>query len=570
MKNIAKFVIASSSILMSMAFVSCNDIFDELAVNPNQQDVSSFYNNSDNINKGIIGIYSYISTPRCMGINGSRLLVTRGDETSDNSDYGVPGQYCVSLTSSYYTLVEPFELFYTAASQACQMIEVIPGVDFADEELKNAYLGEAYFLRAFSHWFLFLNFRNIPLMDKFPENSKDYRPQSAPEDTWDFIIEDLKKAKDLLPPKGYWSKDNMGRVTSASAAALLGKAYLYRSGIEKYYGNSSTTYYDEAAACFDEIIRGVHGDYKLVDNYNDNFAVATENNDESIFEIQFLGDVNNTGFNPGFTDSGCFRDPRGVWAPSFISASVTRSHVIHQWVYDAFVNSKDVNGYTDSRMFGTLLFDDTASEINAKPGDEVIIFDGKKFNEYYTPKNDNGNVVKGFGLISAQAGKYKSACRKGLDWTLPTVNPGNDVWMGNYRANGMNYTYIRYADVLLMYAEALVSGAQKLTLSAEQAVNMVRTRPSVNLPEVSSVDMDVIEKERILELTCEGHRFYDLLRWGKVATRFHELEASDPNFKQYTSSEYLGFVEGKNEWLPIPIDEVEGNPYITENNPGWN
>ena len=184
--------------------------------------------------------------------------------------------------------------------------------------------------------------------------------------------------------------------------------------------------------------------------------------------------------------------------------------------------------------------------------------------------NEDGSVTKGFSIVSSQAGKYKSACRKGLDWTLPTVNPGNNMWIGNLRANGLNYPYIRYADVLLMYAEAVVSGGKQGSLTPVEAVNQVRTRPSVNLPEVASVDMNIIERERILELTQEGHRFYDLLRWGKLAPRFRELEVSDPNFKQYNISAYLGFKEGRDEWLPIPIDEVEGNPFITENNPGWN
>lgn len=568
MKTNAKIWLLSVLTSVGLMLVSCENIFDELSVNPNQQDVSSFYNTPENINKGVIGIYSYVTTPRAMGVSASRLMVNRGDESSDRTDYGVPGQYCASLTSSWYTIVEPFSLFYTAASQACQMIEVIPSVEFSNEEQRNAYLGEAYFLRAFSHWFLFLNFRNVPMMNSFPENSRDYRPQAAPEDMWNFIIDDLKKAKELLPNKGYWKGDDLGRVTRASAAAMLGKAYLYRSGIEPRYGTSSTTYYNEAAICFDEIIRGDYGEYILVDDYNDNFRVATENNDESILEFQFVGDAVNTGFNPGLTNSGVWRDPRGLQPPSFVS---NNAHVIHQWVYDTFVNSKDANGYTDSRMFGTLLFDDSAPEINAKPGDEVRIFDGKKFNEYYQQTDADGKIVYGgFGLVSAQAGKYKSACRKGLDWTLPTVNPGNNMWVGNLRANGLNYPYIRYADVLLMYAEAVVSGGTQGTLTPLQAVNKVRSRTSVNMPPVSSVDMDVIENERILELTQEGHRFYDLLRWGKLAKRFKELEASDPNFKQYNISEYIGFQEGKDEWLPIPIDEVEGNPYITENNPGWN
>lgn len=566
MKTYSK-IMLSALAAVSLSLSSCNDVFDELAINPNQQDVSSFYNTPDNINKGVLGIYSYVTTPRAMGVSASRIMVNRGDESSDRTDYGVPGQYCASLTSSWYTIVEPFSLFYTAASQACQMIEVIPNVEFSTEEQKNAYLGEAYFLRAFSHWFLFLNFRNIPMMNSFPENSKDYRPQAAPEDMWDFIIDDLKQAKELLPPKGYWTGDNLGRVTSASAAAMLGKAYLYRSGIEKYYGNSTATYYDEAAECFDEIIRGEHGNFILVDDYNDNFRVATENNDESILEFQFVGDAVNTGFNPGLSNSGVWRDPRGLQPPSFVSQN---SHVIHQWVYDTFVNSKDADGYTDSRMFGTLIFDDTAPEIHAKPGDEVIVFDGKRFREYYQSTDASGNTTYGLAAVGGGAENYKSACRKGLDWTLPTVNPGNDMWVGNLRANGLNYPYIRYADVLLMYAEAVVSGGKQGSLTPVQAVNQVRARVSVNMPPVSSVDMDVIEHERILELTQEGHRFYDLLRWGKLADRFHELEASDPYFKQYNISEYLGFQENKNEWLPIPVDEVEGNPYITENNPGWN
>lgn len=566
MKRYSKLVMALLT-LVGLLMTSCNSVFDDLSVNPNQQDVKSFYNNAENINKGVIGIYSYLTTPRALGVSATRIMANRGDESSDRTDYGVPGQYCASLTPSWYTIAEPYALFYTAASQACQMIEVIPNVEFANAELKNAYLGESYFLRAFAHWFLFLNFRNIPLMSSFPKTSKDYKPQSRPDSTWDFIISDLKKAKELLPKKGYWSGANRGRVTAASAAALLGKAYLYRSGIEKYYGNATRTYYDEAAECFDEIIKGNYGSYKLVDNYDDNFKVATENNDESILEFQFLGDAVNTVFNPGLTNSGVWRDPRGVQPPSLIS---NNAHVIHQWVYDTFVNSKDANGKTDSRMFGTLIFDDTAPEINAKEGNVVRVFDGKRFNEYYTAKDKDGNITKGFGIVSAQAGKYKSACRKGLDWTLPTKNPGNNMWIGNLRANGMNYTYIRYDDVLLMYAESVISGGKQGSLTPVQAVNAVRRRASVMMPEVSSVDMSVIENERILELTGEGHRFYDLLRWGKLASRFHELESSDPNFKQYNISAYLGFKEGKNEWLPIPIDEVEGNPYIKENNPGWN
>ena len=175
-----------------LSFTACNSTFDDLAINPNQQDVNSFYTTPANVDNGIKGIYSYITTPRAMGISASRILVNRSDEESDRTDYGVPGQYCASLTPSWYTLVQPFQLFYTAAAQACQMIESIPSAEFTDQTKKNAYLGEAYFLRAYCHWFLFINWRNIPLMDRFPQNSMDYKAQAAPADTWEFIIADLK------------------------------------------------------------------------------------------------------------------------------------------------------------------------------------------------------------------------------------------------------------------------------------------------------------------------------------------------------------------------------------------
>ena len=549
-KNIYKIIAVS---LLLATTTACEKTFDELASNPNQQDVNGFYNTPQNINKGVIGIYAYITTPRAMGTAG-RLQINRGDESSDCSDYGEPGQYSANLSSSWYTIVQPYALFYTAASQACQMIEAIPNVNFTNQQLKNAYLGEAYFLRAYTHWFLFLNFRNIPLMKELPKSAKDYKPQATPEEAWDFIISDLKRAKELLPEKGFWTGESIGRVTKGSAIALLGKAYLYRSGIERYYGNSTTTYYNEAAAEFNELI--LSGKYRLVADYNDNFKVATENNDESIFELQFLGDVTNTGFNPGLSNSGVWRDPRGYLPPTNKNAS---SSVIHDWVYNTFVNSKDASGHTDPRMFGTLIFDDTKPEINARTGDEVRIFDNKTFREYYG--------AKGFGVAKAQANKYKAACRKGIDWTLSTRNPGNNFYMWNGRANGLNQIEIRYADVLLMYAEAVVNGGTQGSLSALDAVNQVRAR--VGMPAVAAVDMNVIENERILELTQEGHRFFDLLRWGKVVQRFRELEANDPNFKQYNNSAYLGFQEHKNEWLPLPVDELEGNPYIQRNNPGW-
>lgn len=123
-----------------------------------------------------------------------------------------------------------------------------------------------------------------------------------------------------------------------------------------------------------------------------------------------------------------------------------------------------------------------------KAGDRVTVFDGKTYGETY------GN--KGFGLSNVKAAKYKSAGRKWLDWDLPTVDPGNKMYFYYQRAHGVNFRYIRYADVLLMYAEAVVSGGRQGSLTPLEAVNRVRARSGVDMPPLPAVDRAAIENER--------------------------------------------------------------------------
>ena len=90
------------------------------------------------------------------------------------------------------------------------------------------------------------------------------------------------------------------------------------------------------------------------------------------------------------------------------------------------------------------------------------------------------------------------------------------------------------------------------------------------MADLSQVTLEDVKHERVLELSFEGHRFYDLLRWGELSSRFQQLAAADPTFKKFVSvSDFKGFVNNKHEWLPIPINEMNSNPYITSNNPGY-
>ena len=564
-----RILLSISTIALAIGIISCNKVFDELAINPNQPSMDSYFTTPQAVNEAVMTCYGYIQTQRCFGASASKTTIIRSDEASSNSDYGKPGMYGESLNSSYYTIMQPFGLLFTTASQASYVIENIDKVAFGDEKLKNVYKGEAYFWRAFAHFYLLTSYRNIAPIRHMPKDASDYvREIEDPNAIWDFICEDLGNAKNLLPEKGYWKGTNVGRICAASAAALRGKAYLYRSGIEAAFGSNSKTYYDEAAAEFDEIISGKYGTYSLVNDYSWNFDVAHENNDESIIEFQFVGDVENNAFNPGQANSGLAFDTRGIMLPG---TGVGYEGVVHDWLYNAFINSIDKDGKTDIRMFSTMLFNDMDAAIKLRDGQRLTGPGGYHFEDYYP----NGNFTS---VANTRTHVYKAAILKGMDLSMPMRNdtPTNITGVGaatkeyiynQPRAHGVNWRYLRYADVLLMYAEAVVSGGKQGMMSAADAFNAVRTRANMNTK--GAITLEDIKAERVLEFALEGHRFFDLLRWGELANRFKSLEASDPNFKKLISdTDYQGFVANKHELLPIPIDEIESN-HFAKQNPGY-
>lgn len=142
-KVYAAFILAGGLILHG-----CNGIFDDLAINPNQPSMGAYFTSPSAVNDAVMTMYGYMSTQRCLGASGSKTTIIRSDEASSNSDYGKPGMFGADLNASYYTIEQPYTLMYTTASQASYIIETAPSVDFSgNEELRNAYMGEAYFWR---------------------------------------------------------------------------------------------------------------------------------------------------------------------------------------------------------------------------------------------------------------------------------------------------------------------------------------------------------------------------------------------------------------------------------------
>lgn len=267
--------------------------------------------------------------------------------------------------------------------------------------------------------------------------------------------------------------------------------------------------------------------YQLVDNYQDNFLAATNNNAESIFELQYQSTPNGN-----WGRSGTPNPLRGqAWEADIAPPGFTsqQSVTINQWVFDLYMEQKTKSGDTDPRAFATLLWD--------YPG----------VNKVY--QEDFDEALSGENLNKIYVRKYLN-----FEERTSSLTPGSWGFSNN------NRRMIRLADVLLMFAEA-ENEANGPTLEVYSAINRVRER--ANMPDVPlGLDQagmrEAVRKERVLELALEGDRVLDLVRWGIMADRFE----NNPQFRENAG---LNFQRGKHEILPIPQQDMDSNPKLIQN-----
>jgi hypothetical protein len=358
---------------------------------------------------------------------------------------------------------------------------------------KSVLLAEAKFLRAYYYFELVKFFGDVPLIiDKRIgiEEAKGL-PRSPASEVYAQIENDLIDAASILP----WTAAVKGKATRGAALALLGKAYLYQ---KKYI---------EAANTLDEVRNS--GIYGLIENYADLFSVNNENNSETVFDVQY------TGLEGG--SYGCLVCLEGNAAPGF--------HGIRQY-------NGPVYGDGNSYNLPTQALYDAFAPIDPRRGHTIL--DIEAFIAAQANPESITYAIGAGGHTGFYNNKYiKRQGEIGL--------PDNDL------TSPVNYRVIRYADVLLMAAEAHYHIGNNSI--AQQLVNQVRTRAGV--PGVSVNSLDVIYKERRYELSGEGHRFFDLVRTGQAK-----------DFIQ-------GFIVGKHELFPIPQVEIDLTGGNWSQNPGY-
>ncbi len=385
---------------------------------------------------------------------------------------------------------------------------VLANADPETSQKSREYIAEAKFLRAYFYFELIRFFGDVPLITGTLSSDEYNQPRDPAEEVFAQIIQDLSEAVNDLPGKPELGGDEFYRATKGAANALLGKVYLYMASPyyqqEYDFSKSANEYYELAAGQFEQVIDGI---YDLEDNYDDIWQYSHENGIESIFEIEYAnidrgGDWGNGRVNGGNIDVQ-MSGPRGISTDTMLAG----------WGFDMvsqdLIAAYDAAG-DSARKYGTAYGEDFLTEIGASDWEQ---------NEGYT------------GWFS----------KKRAPWAHITsdVDP---VW--NFETNER---MIRYADVLLMCAEAYL---QSGTGDPLPLVNEVRERAFMD--PLTSVSMEDIKLERRLELAMEGHRFFDLVRWGDAPSVLGDL----------------GFEENKHEVFPIPqseIDNSDGNLKQNEN-----
>lgn len=456
------------------------------------------YSKSENIFKPVSAAYASMRS----GNVHAFPYICAFEITSDNADKGSsPEDNPTALALDKFTYDASNSLlndlwigYYDVVSAANNAISQMP---LFRKAIQNAQThitidqceAEARVIRAYSYFNLVRLFGSVPLVDTvMTADQLASLKQASQDEIYQFIASDLDYAISVLPAA--YPSSYAGRINAYTARAIKAKAMMY---IEDW---------TEVARLTDEIISS--GRFGLMSDFREVFSIDGENSKESLFEIQSstLGGI--TGTAP-YIEYAYVQGPRG-------------------------------NSPSNMQGWGF-----------CTPSEDLIAFYQSR-NEVVRP----ATTLLYRGTITPEGDEIKASCTNpvynGKCYTPSIYNN----WSNNGYGYDHNVRVLRYAEVLLMYAEALLNGAQvgESGLTAEQAVNLVRHR--AQLQALNLVTLQDIWDERRAELALEEDRFFDLIRTGQAT------ETLSP----------IGFTPGKNEIFPIPANQRQLNPYLIQN-PGY-
>ena len=588
--NILKMFL-SAGIVLGIA-TACSDEF--LTLQPQAQYSPAALQTAKGVEGVLIGAYSMLDG---QGLDGQAPWENDiqswvfGGLTSDDAYKGTdagdqPEQSFLETWDFQATnghIKNKYRGLFKGAARANDAINTLKNVKDITPERAAQVKAEAQFLRALFHFEAKKMFKNIPYIDDAIFNLNDLQSTKVPVDpqAWTKIENDLKAAAAVLPDK----QSQVGRPTKWAAKALLAKAYMFQ-GWNIATGAANAAKLGEAKTVLEEIVNS--GRFKLVDLYRDNHDASTRNNAESIFEIQYASSsANADAANAGVGLAHPYASPWGCCGFYQPSQNLVNAHKTQNGLpmLDTFNNSDVTN---DQGLKLEDPFTPYTGELDPRL-DHNVGRRGILFLDY---------KIHNFDFIRDQtyAGPYSP--KKHIPSKAFT---GINGW-GNLTSN--NYRILRYSMILLWLAEVEVEiGSLE---KARALVNQIRTRAAnpagfvqkatqgatrdaykleftaggapvpaanyvINNYTAAWSDKDVARKavrfETRLEFAMEGHRFFDLQRWGvaaEVLNAYNAVEATKRVYKKGAT-----FVKGKHEFFPLPqeaIDQSEkdGKPTLVQ------
>lgn len=480
------------------------------------------------------------------------------------------------ILTTNWNISDMWTRLYNCISRVNTALAQLEQLDAKSYQQKDERIGEMKFLRAYGHFLLKRLYKNIPFVMNPNLSVENYNNLSNTEYTndegWGLIIKDLEDAYKVLPVK----QKEVGRPSKAAAAAFLTKAYLYKA-----YRQDNAQSNEVTSISADDLKKVVEysdpniyqaGGFDLEADFHNNFRPEPqyENGVESIWAIQYsmndgtkLGNLNwSYGLIvpniPGVTDGGC-----DFYKPSQNMVNAFRTNAEGLPYIDTF-NDKDYNkasDYADPRLFLTVGMPGLPYEFNSN---------------YMMDETDTWS--RSHGLYG-----YYVTLKQNVDPDCGFLIKGS--WWGTPE----NRIVLRYADVLLERAEALVQLNDGRIDEAIGLVNKLRIRAKQSLSAISNYEADygvriniatykgsydqaqalkIVKMERRVEMVMESERFFDLVRWGEAAdvlNKYYAEEAGDCSI--YKDAK---FTKNKNEYLPIPFSQISAsNGHYTQNIGNW-
>jgi len=506
MKN--KFFIILLALSSVVIFTDCNDL-DLKPLDAITED--SFYKTASDFRGAILASYSSMQS-----LNGTSTenlgecaewwkmtLMTTDDITFDDRQLGSCATNQAMDNFTFTPSDKAFQSVFTHVYQGIFRANLVMDKLALENELtpeeKASFEAEAKFLRA---WFHFQSYKfwggQGPLALETRRDVNDIAlPNSNAAEMVTAILADFQAASTGLPES--WGDSDLGRATAWAAKAYIGKVNLYASN------------YPEAIAAFEDVYN--NGPYELMPTYEDVFSYDFENNVESVFEMQYASNSDDNGWVLDDNHSENFKASQGI---------------MRAWWQDA---GRDAPG-------GGLGINVPTTELiesfeDGDPRKETTIYTSG--DTYYAD-----GVETDYDPMWSPTG---ATMRKYRGVNVAKMNPVN------FAIDYNNERLLRFADVILMYAEALAENGGDQGLIVD-LINEVRNRSCPSCDNASSGDnlIEEIREERRVEFAFEGHRLFDLVRWGTASDAFAEQGIT---FKTWGSTGDFPAI------FPLPQSEID-------------